>query len=196
MNVVVKEKRTELTKDGLVKNTPGTIYVYSGGTIEPLNPNPDDINIIDIAHALGNLCRFTGHVKRFYSVAEHCVHVSKMVPPEERLAALLHDASEAYLCDLARPIKQAPGLGEIYLEVEFQLEQAIATRFGIPQPPMSENVKKGDNGMLFRECEALVPALGKLMPEPEKGTPHVQCWLPEEAERRYLEAFEKYGGVN
>lgn len=184
----------ELNKDGLVKHSPATIFLYNGGTIEPLNPDPDDINIVDIAHALSNLCRWTGHVKKFCSVAEHCVHVSKMVPMEERLAALLHDASEAYLADLARPIKQAPGLGEKYLEVEFKLEQVIATKFNLAPPPMSANIKAADNGMLFREAEILIPHLGKFMPKPDKGTPHVQCWLPAEAEQRFLEAFEKYGG--
>ena len=71
-------------------------------------PNPDDIRIEDIAHALSNQCRFAGHAREFYSVAEHSVHVSQLCLPEHALWGLLHDASEAYLVDLPRPLKLLP----------------------------------------------------------------------------------------
>src|SRR6266496_1501995 len=90
----------------------GAIMTYSGELITPLNPDPDDIQIEDIAHALSNQCRFSGHCKQFYSVAEHSCRVSDLCSYEHQLGGLLHDGTEAYLSDIARPIKQQPGFGE------------------------------------------------------------------------------------
>src|SRR4051812_13091677 len=64
--------------DGLLRSSPATIFTYGGGTIEPLNPDPADIDIRAIAHALSQQCRWTGHTSRFYSVAEHCVLASRI----------------------------------------------------------------------------------------------------------------------
>ncbi len=180
----------KLNKDGLLKSAPATIYTYGGGTIEPLNPDPEDITIEAIAHALALQCRWTGHTTRRYSVAEHCVHVSRMVPKAQRLDALMHDASEAYLSDLARPIKHAPGLGSVYLEVERKLEEAIAVRFGTAPPPMSAEIKDADNAMLWREAKQLVPHLGVEMPDVPSGTPRVRCWDEYEAEYEFLQRYE------
>ena len=81
------------------------MVTYTGKEFYPLDPNPADIDIKDIAHALSNCCRFAGHIKSFYSVAQHSVIVSELCEPENALAGLLHDASEAYLSDIARPVK-------------------------------------------------------------------------------------------
>jgi 5'-deoxynucleotidase YfbR-like HD superfamily hydrolase len=81
------------------------IQTYQGGCFEPFNPHPDQIHIRDIAHALALTCRFTGHCLDFYSVAQHSVMVSQIVSHKHALAGLLHDASEAYLTDVASPIK-------------------------------------------------------------------------------------------
>lgn len=180
-----------LTPEGLLRRSPGTIFTYGGGMIEPLDPNPEDINIVAVAHALSCQCRWTGHVTRFYSVAEHSVHVSKIEPS---LEALLHDASEAYLSDLARPVKHAPGLGEVYLEAEKNLERAIAEKFDL-EWPWTKTVKDADDAMLRREAEQLVPHLGRVMDSAPKGTPRVRCWTPIEAEERFLDRFEELGGV-
>ena len=181
-----------LNEDGLLKAKPATIYVYSGGTIDPLDPDPADIKLADIAHSLALQCRWTGHVTKRYSVAEHCVKASQIT---EDLETLMHDGSEAYLCDFARPLKQAPGFGELYLKYELVLEQAIAERFGLNPPPMSPATKYADDQMLFREAKVLVPMLGKEMPEPDPGTPQVECWGPEEAEEKFLERFYELGGT-
>src|SRR3972149_10211945 len=106
------------------------ILTYSGRRFWPLDPRPEDVVVEDIAHALGNLCRFTGHTSRFYSVAEHSVHVSDSASAPNKLWGLFHDASEAYLGDLARPTKQAQaGFGLAYRRVERRLMRAICDRF-------------------------------------------------------------------
>ncbi len=121
----------------------GWITTYTGRRVWPLDPHPDDVCLLDIAHALAHLCRFTGHVREFYSVAEHCVRASFVTPQTDSLWALLHDAGEAYLLDLARPVKHLPELAA-YREAEARWEEAIATRFGLEMPiPLSVKVVDG-----------------------------------------------------
>jgi len=182
---------SKLNKDGLLKSSPATIYVYGGGTIEPLNPNPDDIKLETIAHCLSNMCRWTGNTIEFMSVAEHSVLASRIT---EDLETLMHDGQEAFICDLARPLKQAEGFGEKYLEIERGLEEAIATRFGLRPPPMSKETKYADDQMLFREAKELVPHLGVEMPEPDEGTPWLELWSPKEAEKAFISRFFELGG--
>jgi len=182
-----------LNEDGLLVSAPDSIYTFSGRFIRPLDPDPEDIFISDIAHALGNQCRWTGHVSSFYSVAEHSVHVAACVPQKLRLTALLHDASEAYLTDLARPIKKAPGLGELYHEAEARLEAAIAARFDIEDGPLSHSpIKQADEWMLWREAQCLLPGL--VLPQAPEGCPMPQCWSPRMATEMFHEAFREYGG--
>jgi hypothetical protein len=94
----------------------------------------------DIAHALAYQCRFSGHIQTFYSVAEHSLHVAEIVPDEDKLAALLHDASEAYLVDIPAPIK--PGLPD-YKQIESVVMCAIAEKIGF-QYPLSPSIKEAD----------------------------------------------------
>lgn len=185
-----------LNEDGLLVNTPDAIFTFSGIFIRPLAPDPKAIRIEDIAHALANQCRWTGHVARFYSVAEHSLGVASLVPEPLRLNALLHDASEAYLADLARPIKKAQGLGEVYLQVEEKLEAAIAERFEIDTAPLDHaEVKYADEQMLWAEAKLLLPRLGTMLPEPgQQALDLVRCLKPEKAEERFMRAFYKYGG--
>lgn len=82
------------------------INTFSGIEFDLLNPNPNDIDIEDIAHELSMLCRFNGHCKEFYSVAEHSVYVSYEIDEEFALIGLLHDAAEAYLGDVPTPLKK------------------------------------------------------------------------------------------
>ena len=104
------------------------IQTYTGKQFWPLDPRPEDLDIVDIAHALSNICRFTGHCRTFYSVAEHSCHVSIILPPELKLWGLLHDASEAYLCDIASPVKhQMPH----YQRFERRLMLTVAERFNL-----------------------------------------------------------------
>ena len=107
------------------------ITTVSGIHFYPLDPNPDDIDINDIAHALSLICRANGHFKYFYSVAQHCIAcaneaIARGYSLEVILGSLLHDASEAYLCDVTRPVKKHIPQ---YLRAEEKLQDVIWERF-------------------------------------------------------------------
>lgn len=130
------------------------IQTYTGRQFWPLEPRVEDIDILDIAHALSNLCRYGGHVEQFYSVAQHCVLVSRAVPQKHALRGLLHDASEAYLIDVPRPIKRSEGM-EAYREAEKRLEATIYARYGLSAED-PECIKTADNQLLRTEQRDLM----------------------------------------
>lgn len=182
----------------------GTIATYSGGTFQPLTPNPDDIQIADIAHPLSNQCRFTGHTSGFYSVAQHSVHCAEMVRdwlrddaqyegllpnPDAQiiLTALMHDASEAFLADISRPIKMVPEFGDVYKKFEVRLEQAIAERFVLIYP-YPEIIKRADNALLRTEQRDLMPP--KFLHAGDDFYPEtLQPWSPHLAEYAFQTMF-------
>jgi uncharacterized protein len=136
------------------------IQVYSGNRFYILDPKPEDINIVDIAHSLSNLCRFTGHGERFYSVAEHSIHCARVarklgLSTLHQLYALGHDASESVMNDLARPVKQ--NIPQ-YKEIEDKIMSVMWEAMGIPKPNKDdyEIVKLIDNTLLVHEMEQLM----------------------------------------
>src|SRR5665213_934770 len=113
------------------------IETISGRSFWPLKPKASNIVIGDIAHALGNQCRFSGHTRYHYSVAQHSIAVSKLIERqgydvETQLWGLLHDASEAYLVDLPSPLKRNPGFA-YYSVAEKRLMRAVCERFDLPK---------------------------------------------------------------
>jgi hypothetical protein len=129
------------------------IETSSGRQFWPLTPNADDVCLEDIAHALGNKCRFGGHCLDFYSVAEHSVVMSCLVPAEFAREALMHDAAEAYLPDICAPVKpHIPG----WKEIEHGVERAIAKHFGLtfPWPPV---IKEFDRRIVVTERMQVMP---------------------------------------
>lgn len=128
------------------------IQTHRGRKFDLVSPRADDVDIEDIAHALSNLCRYTGHTKRFYSVAEHSVLCARALPAHLRLAGLLHDATEAYVGDMASPLK---ALLPEYKVIEDNVWRAIAERFGLPDKLPSE-VKAVDLALLRAERNALL----------------------------------------
>src|SRR5262245_42067765 len=131
---------------------------FTGRKFPFLNPTVDDVDPLDIAHALSMLCRFGGHTHQFYSVAEHCVLLSRAIPERYAVEALLHDAAEAYLVDIPRPVKrQLYG----YKEMEDRVLKVIFDRFEVD--PYSEDdivsplVKDWDSRILLTERRALMP---------------------------------------
>ena len=160
--------------------------------VHPCSPHPDQIDIDDIAHSLSQQCRFLGHTDAFYSVSQHSVLVSQIVPAEDALCGLLHDAAEAYLCDLPAPIKRAPEMW-FYRTAESLLTRAIAARFGLP-PEMPESVKRADRIILATEFRDVTTATDLDWIAAECGAEprpdlRILPWTPPIAEDRFLRRF-------
>lgn len=170
-------------------SNPGSIVTYTGKIINPLTPDPDSIDIVDIWHSLSNQCRFTGHVKEFYSVAQHSVMASWLVPEEDALAALLHDASEAYLADIARPVKHGLGFGETYREVEANLQAVILTKYGL-NPVLPKSVHWADDMLLRSEQRDLMPDLLRI-PGDDYLDFTIEPWTPGRAEDTFADRWRE-----
>lgn len=127
------------------------IQTLSGKQFDYLSATIDDIDIEDIAVALSNICRFSGHLPEFYSVAQHSVLCSQLVSPEFAFEALMHDAAEAYCQDIPAPLK---ALLPDYREIEKRTDQLIRFKFGLPLEEASV-VKYADLTMLATELRDL-----------------------------------------
>lgn len=167
------------------------ILTHSGLHFNLLAPDPDLIEIEDIAHALSHLCRFTGHTRQLYSVAEHSVRVSRLVPPAYRLEALLHDAAEAYIGDVSSPLK---ALLPAYRGIEHNIDQAIRARFGLPLA-QTHCVKHADLVMLATERRDLMSSddtpwemLQDIKPAPFQIFPTISSY----ARQAFLQCFADY----
>lgn len=169
----------------------GYLQTYSGKKISV--PIEEDSNlerdkelflIEDIAHALSNTCRFGGHAHKFYSVAEHSVRVSHVVPEEYALEALLHDMAEAYIGDMPSPLKAF--LPE-FKHMEDRLYRRMAPVFGVP-PVISHEVKDADKHMCYKE-------LPVMLDDPEYGSfTSFLCLPPEGAKRMFLARYYRLIG--
>lgn len=173
------------------------IKTYTGAIFDYKDIPGSLIYIEDIAHALANQCRWMGHTRVFYSVAQHSVLASTYVPPEFRLATLLHDAAEAYLVDMARPIKE---LLPDYRRIESEIERRICREFNLAYPILnSKEIKTVDNGMLKAEWEQLTsqPTDITLQLPEDHWYPkdHIEPWEPKQAEEEFLIAYEDYREV-
>lgn len=158
------------------------IQTFSGRQFWPLDPKPEDFDVVDIAHALGQLCRFNGHCVRFYSVAEHSVHIARQAPASLKLTALLHDAAEAYLADVPRPVKRFL-VG--YADLEHGIEQALAIRYGLSWPWAAE-IRELDNRMLATEkAQAMAPEPAPWAPSGEPLTVELEFWPSWRADVRF-----------
>ncbi len=171
------------------------IRTWSGIFFSPLEPLPENIVPADIAHALSMLCRANGHFRSFYSVGQHCLAceaeaAAAGLPRETRLACLLHDASEAYISDITRPVKL--GLPE-YRVIEKRLQDTIYRRFGIDpeNQAIMREVTRIDDAMLYHEFLAL-GGFPLYESAPAKITePRFDFQPFAETERQYLDALNK-----
>jgi hypothetical protein len=167
------------------------ITTRTGRLFDVLNPRPGDVDIEDIAHALAHSCRWGGHCCVFFSVAQHSVMVSRHVPEEHALWGLLHDAAEAYLVDMPRPIKR---LLPDYQEMEERIMHAVCLRFGLDNTePLV--VKEVDMQLLATEARVLgmhperwgsalsKPLIVEFVPQAPGG-----------AKRDFLERFQELTG--
>lgn len=177
------------------QRTTDWIQTFTCNKYWPLEPRAEDVRLEDIAHALSMMCRFAGHCRRFYSVAEHCVHVSEILEPKSPQVALwglFHDASEAYLVDIPRPVKIAKDFS-FYRGAESANMMAICERFGLDpvEPPA---VKIADNIMLATEAKALfehaVDGWTDILPAPIIME-YPLGWSPELAKKNFLKRYEQ-----
>lgn len=169
---------------------PNSIQTYTGIWFTPLDPKVQDIDIRDIAHALSNMCRYAGHVRKFLSVAEHCVYASYLVDPEDALEALLHDGTEAYLVDVPRPVKYM--LPE-YILYENALQRAMDQRFSLK--PHTKQLKYVDTQLLVTESAQLFYTGIVVEDIPPLANFKIECWNPGYAEAMFLNRFYELAGA-
>lgn len=167
-----------------------TLYIstYRGNRFYPHEPRIDVIDIEDIAHGLAYQCRFNGQTAEFYSVAQHSVIVAQLVEPDLRRAALLHDAAEAYLGDMVKPLKR---LLPEFARIEDSVTALIADTFGVDFSDYAA-IKRADLIALATEKRDLMPQsaeawsyLQGVEPVPERISP----WTPAQAKEAFLAAW-------
>lgn len=161
-------------------------YTFTGKKFWALDPRSEDVDIIDIAHALSHACRYAGHCKQFYSVAEHCVLMAQKAKAH-KMWALLHDASEAYICDIPSPIK--PFLSN-YKEIEYGIMNAVCIKFNI-EKEMPPEVKELDSRIL--QDEAIQCFDHDLFQKTDKVPLDVviKFMPPLEAKKAFIDVFNK-----
>jgi len=169
------------------------IQTYLGGMFDPRNPRASDVKLEDIAHSLALTCRYTGHCVGFFSVAQHCVLMTHEVSDEAKPYALLHDAAEAYIADIARPLKKT--LPEIS-QIENRVLEVIVEAFGIVlTESILDEVHEADNRMLVTEQESIM----RPPPAPwetagiKSYEVEIECWSWQHAKDLYLGHAEMYG---
>lgn len=195
-----------MTEELRVGEYEGWILTANGMRIDYINPEPSQITILDIAHSLGNLCRFTGGTKHFYSVAQHSLFVSKIVYDllkgeltaeemettafyDQMLAALLHDAAEAYINDLASPLKQV--INGRYAWVEHGLTKAIFERYGVDMEYKNNIVKDADNIACMHERYFMLPAHKDWPVDKDRVQYEAPQYVgPAEAGQLFMQAFQ------
>lgn len=167
------------------------VQTYTGKKFDFLNITPDSICIEDIAHALSNICRYTGHTKEFYSVAQHSIIASEIVPEEDAFDALMHDATEAYLSDISRPLKT---LLPEYKKLERIVYKAIADKFNVMYF-LPDSVKEADLILLATEKRDLMGNIEAdewtIIKSVEPLANKIYPIKPKEAEEKFLMIYEK-----
>jgi hypothetical protein len=164
------------------------VPTFTGKRVNPLALRPEDIDILDIAHHLSQICRYTGATTEFYSVAQHSVMVARECRGVLRLPALLHDAPEAYICDMAHPVKYASDLlhpihselGKRYRALEEEIAAVVAEAFGYATEMAADALIKIADDLIFDvEWACLIEGKAQVF----------QCWSPEMSESRFLDFY-------
>lgn len=167
----------------------GNIITYTGKRVSPMDMTPDDVDPLDIAHALSNLCRYNGHVSHFYSVAQHSVLVAQRFDEGSYLRrwAILHDAPETYLGDLVAPLKYTDDYS-FYREAEERLMTVIAYKFGLDpwEPPEIKAVDLKLRGAEMRDLKNY--DCGE-----ETYSFRIRPWLPQYAKDKFIQEMRKAG---
>lgn len=184
--------------------------LYSGRAFRPFTAREEDIDAIDIARSLSMTCRYNGHVRKFYSVAEHAVLMARYMllhPPQHKTAdevrelalwCLLHDGAEAYIGDMVRPLKITPRF-EAYRELDDKLTSLIAVKYELPVfdgQLIPAEVKVLDNRILLDERLELLTEPPEAWQEEGLAPLGVEIlgWYPPEAEREFLRLLDELDG--
>lgn len=179
-----------------MKEYDGYMQTYIGTKFYPANPTPDTIFLEDIAHALSNICRYSGHSKYFYSVAEHCNVMAKLFPSYAGLA-LFHDCAEAYMGDIPRPVKallpEYRLMENKILRVVFDMAGLVLNRESLEIIEYMDNVmlsheRRSIDIMQNREDISWGPAIDSI----DDGVYPFRCYDPNIVEDLYLKALKDY----
>ncbi|WP_312414145.1 hypothetical protein [Shinella sp.] len=186
--------RPASTDSGQPERQGDFMQTATGRKFWPLSPRADEVFIEDIAHSLALQCRYAGHCLRFYSVAEHSVliarHLRDQYGEQTALWALLHDASEAYLVDVPRPVK--PYLTG-YKDAEANVMAAVCDRFGLSRE-MPAAVHEADNRIIADELVNLVPMDWHARYAGKELGVHLRYWSPEQAREEFMATFDALTG--
>lgn len=166
------------------------MQTFTGKAFYPLDVHEDDIDILDIAHSLALQCRYNGHVDKHYSVAEHCVLLSHIVAPEKALWALLHDAPEAYIGDMVRPLKKhMPD----FMAADDRITAVIALKYGLDGTVIPADVTAMDIQICLNERNALLgtPPMEWAIDGDPIPNVTIHAWDWQMAELQYLERFHE-----
>lgn len=173
-----------------MENNNPFIFTSSGSKFHILNPSVNEIILEDIAHALSMICRYGGHLPHHYSVAQHSVLGSYIVPKKYAMAMLFHDGSEAYIGDVVTPLKRL--MFEVYKPIEDKIQSVIAQAFKFEvDEECKREIKKADAIMLHTEVRDLVPAkkvFSQLIHEPLM-VPILDLWNRDLAKERFINRY-------
>ena len=186
-----------MKEETILRKTDGTacspsIITICGNYFDYTDPEAHQYSIGEIAHALARECRFGNHTIEHYSVAQHSVMASYIVPPEDAYEALMHDAAEAFTGDIPRPLKQL--LGPTFKAIEKRIEAAVFAHFGV-RNPLPESVKHADIVMLATEQRDLLARKsddGHVWALIEGVTPladRIEPWSEQNARRAFMSRY-------
>lgn len=174
----------------MVEQTKTCISVVGGDFFDLANPEVNNYDIEVIAHALGRINRYTGHIAGdYYSVAEHSVYVSKAVPARYALEGLLHDASEAFVGDVSSPLKK---LLPEYQDIEEEIQAEIAKRFNL-RWPFPEEIHLADKRVYWSERRTVAPGPDGLWHQDLRASRKIipEGWPPKKATKEFLKRFRE-----
>lgn len=193
-NAELDEELSKYEKKKIKPRIGDWMTTYTGGMFWLLDPRPEEVFIEDIAHALSLICRYNGHIKGFYSVAQHSVIVSQQCKEEDALFGLLHDAAEAYTGDIISPLKR---LLPNYKAIEERIINAVCSKYSIRVTKRrKQEVKYWDNVLLATEVRDLIPHkyLNWKFEAPPLESPIKTLWGPKTAEKHFLKRFKELYG--
>jgi len=172
----------------------GWMQTFSGKAFFPLDPRAEEVDIYDIAHHLSMMVRWTGAVREFYSVAEHSVRVSLACASEDAMWGLLHDAPEAYISDLHRPLKHDPAM-KVYREIEDRVMMEVCNAFHLQPYTKPKSVQIADGILLVTEHRDLMGMAPKVdgfdLPKLQPLLDRIVPWTQEEAKSAFLARYRQ-----